>query len=102
GDRARPPVPEGDPDAGGDDDEETALPFATRVDSALVLGDEFATGGLTSNGGKSEAFVALVPLDGRPGRRVGLGAVHGDVDPPMLAARGSRLLVATPDMDAGG
>jgi hypothetical protein len=85
-----------------DSDTEAALPFATRVDSALALGDEFAAGGLTTHAGKTEAFVAIVPFDGRPGRRVGLGVVHGDVDPPLVASRGAGVLAAVADMDAGG
>jgi hypothetical protein len=96
-------APGADPDAPDDgDDDETALPFATRVDSAVALENEFAVGGLSTQGGKTEAFVALVPFDGGPGRRVGLGAVHGDVDPPLVAGNGGTLLVATADMDAGG
>lgn len=91
-----------DPDAGSEDEDEAMQPFATRVDSAVLFGDEFAAGGLTTHGGKTEAFVALVPLDGKPGRRVGLGAVHGDVDPPLLAARAGHVLAAVSDMDAGG
>ncbi|HTQ07860.1 MAG TPA: hypothetical protein VMI54_28605 [Polyangiaceae bacterium] len=98
---ARAPGAEPDPTDDTDDDE-AALPFATRVDSALALETEFAAGGLTTHGGKTEAFVAFVPLDGGPGRRVGLGAVHGDVDPPLVTGNGRRLLVATSDMDAGG
>lgn len=96
-------TPGADPDSPDDaDEDEAALPFATRVDSALALETEFAVGGLSTQGGKTEAFVALVPLDGGPGRRVGFGAVHGDVDPPLVTGNGRRLLVAVSDMDAGG
>jgi hypothetical protein len=103
GDRARSPdTSDDEPDAAADEDLEAALPFATRVDSALALGNEFAAGGLTTHAGRTEAFVALVPFDGKPGRRVGLGIVHGDVDPPLVASRGAGVLAAVADMDAGG
>lgn len=84
------------------DDTEAALPFATRVDSAVALDDAFAVGGLETHAGKTEAFVGWVPLAGGPGKRVGLGPVHGDVDPPLVAGRGGSLVVAVSDMDAGG
>jgi hypothetical protein len=97
---ARPPG--ADPGVDDGDDDEALLPFATRVDSALALGNEFAVGGLGTHGSTTEAFVAFVPFDGSPGRRVGLGAVHGDVDPPLVAGEVGTLLVAVADMDAGG
>jgi len=93
------PAGEGDD---GDDGDEAALPFATRVDSAVALDDAFAVGGLEARAGKTEAFIGWVPLAGGPGRRIGLGAVHGDVDPPLVAGRGQTLVVAVSDMDAGG
>ena len=91
-----------DADAGDEEEDQAELPFAARVEAAVALGSEFAMGGLSTQGGKTEAFVALVPFDGKPGRRVGLGPVHGDVDPPLVAGRAASLLVATADMDAGG
>jgi hypothetical protein len=102
GDAERRP-PTGD-DSGDDPDEddEAAMPFATRVDAAAVLDDAFAVGGLTTPSAKTEAFVAWVPFAGGPGRRVSLGPVHGDVDPPRVAGRGHTVLAAVADMDAGG
>jgi hypothetical protein len=94
--------PGAEPDTDDADDEEALQPFATRVDSAFVLGNDFAVGGLNTQRAKTEAFLALVPLDGSPGRRVGLGAVHGDVDPPLVTGEDDTLLVAVADMDAGG
>jgi hypothetical protein len=90
------------PDGDNEDDVVTDLPFATRVDSALALDDAFAVGGLSTEKKATEAFVGWVPLDGSPGRRVGLGTVHGDVDPPLVAGRGRSVVVAVSDMDAGG
>ena len=94
--------PGADPDTDDGDDEEALQPFATRVDSAFALGNDFAVGGLNTHRGATEAFLGLVPLDGSPGRRVGLGAVHGDVDPPLVTGQGGTWLVAVADMDAGG
>ena len=90
--------------AGEDEDEldEAALPFATRVDAAVALDDAFAVGGLETRGGKTEAFVGWVPLGGGNGKRLGLGTVHGDVDPPLVAGRGNLLVAAVSDMDAAG
>jgi len=85
-----------------DDGDQSALPFATRVDSAVALDDAFAVGGLDTQAGKTEAFVGWVPLAGGPGKRIGLGVVHGDVDPPLVAGRGQTLVAAVSDMDAGG
>ncbi len=94
--------PGADPETDDADDEEALQPFATRVDSGFVLGNDFAAGGLNTHRAATEAFLALVPLDGSPGRRVGLGAVHGDVDPPLVTGQDGTLLVAVADMDAGG
>jgi hypothetical protein len=94
--------PGADPDTDDGDDGEALQPFATRVDSAFALGNDFAVGGLSTHRATTEAFLALVPLDGSPGRRVGLGAVHGDVDPPLVTGQSDTLLVAVADMDAGG
>jgi hypothetical protein len=101
GEAGRTRAPAGD---GDDEDEvdEAALPFATRVDAAVALDDAFAVGGLETRSGKTEAFVGWVPLGGGAGKRLGLGVVHGDVDPPLVAGRGKVLVVAVEDMDAGG
>jgi hypothetical protein len=90
--------------AGDDEDEldEAALPFATRVDAAAALDEAFAVGGLETRGGKTEAFVGWVPRGGGSGKRLGLGTVHGDVDPPLVAGRGTVLGAAVSDMDAAG
>ena len=91
---------DGEDDA--DEDDEAAMPFATRVDAAVALDAAFAVGGLATPGSKTEAFVAFVPLGGGPGKRVGLGPVHGDVDPPRVAGHGHVVIAAVADMDAGG
>jgi hypothetical protein len=94
--------PGAEPSSDDGDDEEALQPFATRVDSALALGDTFVVGGLNTHRGVTDAFVAFVPLDGSTGRRVGLGSVHGDVDPPIVAGQVNSVLAAVADMDAGG
>ena len=102
GDPVRRPASADDGEEAADEEDEAALPFATRVDAAVTLDASFAVGGLATPGSKTEAFVGFIPLTGTPGRRVGLGVVHGDVDPPRLAGRGRTVIAAVADMDAGG
>jgi hypothetical protein len=85
-----------------DDDDEPDLPFATSIGSAAALSTAFAVGGIAARDGQSEAFVAFVPFDGKSGKRVALGAVHGDPDPPLVVADGERALVAVETSDASG
>lgn len=86
--------------SGEDDDPE--LPFATAIGTAVALPSGFAVSGITARDGGTEAFVAFVPQAGAPGRTVFLGAVHGDPDPPLLAADGDRVLVGVENSDAAG
>jgi hypothetical protein len=87
---------------GEDEEEDPELPFATAIGSAVALSDGFAAGGVSEVDGRTQAFVAFVPLDGKPGHTVFLGAVHGDPDPPLVAADGERVLVAVETSDASG
>lgn len=85
-----------------EEDDEPDLPFATSIGSAAALGTGFVAGGIAARDGRNEAIVAFVPLDGKPGRMLSLGAVHGDPDPPLVAADGDRALVAVETSDASG
>lgn len=93
------------PKVGDGDDDDAAdleLPFATEVGSAVALSDAFAVGGLAARDGGTDAFVGFVPFDGKPGKTLVLGAVHGDAGPPLVAADGERVLVAVENSDASG
>jgi hypothetical protein len=85
-----------------DGDEDPELPFSTAIGSAVTLSSGFAVSGVTARDGGTEAFVAFVPQGGPPGRIVFLGAVHGDPDPPIVAADGDRVLVGVENSDASG
>ncbi|HEX6275814.1 MAG TPA: hypothetical protein VFZ53_22385 [Polyangiaceae bacterium] len=85
-----------------DEDGELELPFATATGSAVAVSGGFAVGGIGARERRSEAFVAFVPADGKPGTSVSLTAVHGDPDPPLVAPDGAGALVAVETSDAGG
>lgn len=94
--RARPSVEE------DQDEDDATLPFAPHLGEGVALPGFFAVAGQRPAGGGTEDVVALVAEDGRSGRVVSLGRVYGDVDPPVLAARGAEVLLAVPDSDAKG
>jgi hypothetical protein len=84
------------------DEDDATLPFAPHLGEAVALGGYFAVAGQRPGGGGTEDVIALVADDARSGRVVSLGRVYGDVDPPVLAARGAEVLLAIPDSDAKG
>jgi hypothetical protein len=94
--RPRPPA-EDDPD-----EEAATLPFAPHLGEGVALSGYFAVPGQRPGGGGTEDVIALLADDGSSGRVVPLGRVYGDVDPPVLAARGAEVLLAIPDNDAQG
>src|SRR5262249_21951875 len=57
----------------------------------------FAVGALEQKGKTTSAVVEVLSPDAPGGRKIELGAVHGDVLPPTLVAQGRDLLVAQPD-----
>ncbi|MBX3126960.1 MAG: hypothetical protein KF718_09600 [Polyangiaceae bacterium] len=90
-------------DAGEEEDEPAApLPFAVELGGAVAHDGGFAVSALSAKGGGTTALVALVDGAGKGGRLVQLGATHGDVEPPRLAARGAAVVAVVPDSDAGG
>ena len=90
------------PTKASDEDGDLELPFATATGSAVAVSGGFAVSGIAARDGRSEAFVAFVPADGNPGKSVFLVQVHGDPDPPLVAADGEGALVAVETSDAGG
>ncbi|HVR19874.1 MAG TPA: hypothetical protein VMS65_09260, partial [Polyangiaceae bacterium] len=90
------------PAKASDEDGDLELPFATATGSAVALSGGFAVGGIAARDGRTEAFVAFVPADGKSGKSVFLAKVHGDPDPPLVAADGAGTLVAVETSDAGG
>ncbi len=91
----------GERSASADGGEEATLPFAVELGSATSRAGGFAVGALRAQGGGVGALVALLDENAGAGKIIDLGRTHGDVDPPRVAARGARLVVAVPDSDAG-
>lgn len=71
---------------------------AVEVGDVIALGDAFAVAGLRS-GAATSVFVTWVDGYGKQ-KTIDLGKVHGAVEPPLLAATGSNLIVAVTDNDA--
>lgn len=86
----------------GDNNNDVALPFAVDLGSAVPTSKGFAVSALQSEDGGTAAVVALVGPDADSGKLVELGHVYGDADPPRLAARDGRLVVALAGNDASG
>jgi hypothetical protein len=80
-----------------EEDEAVDLPFAPEIGGATAIDDAFAVGVLEPRGKSTNA--ALLVLGGAlpAGKKVDLGAVHGDVVAPHAVASGHALLVAVPD-----
>jgi hypothetical protein len=87
-------------EAEGDDD--IVLPFASTVGEASAFDGGFAIGAVRTERGVSEAVLAFVGREAKPGRIVSLGRVFGDPEPPLVAARKDITVVAVPDGDASG
>jgi hypothetical protein len=87
---------------GAEGDDDIVLPFASTVGEASAFEGGFAIGAVRTERGTSEAVLALVGHDAKPGRIVSLGRVFGDPEPPLVAARKDITVVAVPDGDANG
>lgn len=85
---------------GGEPDE--LLPFAAEVGEAVPWRDGFAVGAIAEEGRRATAQVVLLDAQAKLVRAVSLGAAHGDVDPPRVAARGDRLVVAMVEPQPNG
>ncbi len=79
------------------DDPETAQPFAVEIGDAAAFQKGFAVAALESTGNETRALVATLSSDAARGKVVDLGRVHGDVEPPRLAARGADVFFALAD-----
>lgn len=83
-----------------EDERDVELPFAVELGSARSDGQRFAVGGLESQRGQNQAFFAVTEADGRSGRRVSLGRVFGDVEPPAVAPYKGGFFALVADSDA--
>lgn len=86
----------------GQDEEAIDLPFSTELGEARAGERGFAVPAIDHRTGASFAIVALIDRSASAGQIVELGRVYGGVEPPVVAALGSRWLIALPTRDAGG
>jgi hypothetical protein len=84
----------------GDEDTEPEAGPNLELGPAVATSEGFAVGVLRL-GKTTRAELVLVGVAGQA-RKVELGEVHGQVDPPRLASHGGALLVALVDNDSSG
>lgn len=77
-------------------------PFATELGSAVAVGGGFAVTALETKNSITQAFLMQAFRERSGPERVELGPVHGDVQPPALAAAKDSLILAVSDNNAGG
>lgn len=89
---------------GADEDDDSGLdvPFAINVGDGLAFDGGYAVTAIDGRAGRSQALLATMTADAHQGRKLDLGRVFGDADPPRLAGNAERLVLAIADMDAGG
>jgi hypothetical protein len=85
-----------------DDDSGVDVPFAINVGDGLAFDGGFAVTAIDGRAGNSQALLAVMTEDAHQGRKIDLGRVFGDADPPHVAGNSQRLVVAIADMDAAG
>src|ERR1700690_3752759 len=85
-----------------EDDSGLDVPFGINVGQAVGYPGGFAVSAIDGGGGKSIAVLALLGADAQNGRKVELGRVYGDADPPRIAGDARTLVVVLADMDAAG
>ncbi|HEX4335311.1 MAG TPA: hypothetical protein VH062_05320 [Polyangiaceae bacterium] len=73
------------------------LPFAPEIGGATAFDEAFAVGVLEPRGKTTSAALLVVGGALSTGKKVDLGAVHGDVLAPRAVTSGSALIVAVPD-----
>jgi hypothetical protein len=85
-----------------EDDSGLDIPFGINVGQAVGYTGGFAVSAIDGRGGKSIAFLALLGADAQNGRKIELGRVYGDADPPRIAGDARTLVAVLADMDAAG
>lgn len=85
------------PEKSIDVDDDVGLPFAPEVGSGIPFEDGFAVGALEpTKDGMNAVVLVLSPALAAP-KRIDLGRVHGDVEPPLPSVAGGALVVAVND-----
>jgi hypothetical protein len=73
------------------------VPFAPEIGGATPIKGAFAVGVLEPRGKSTNAALLVLGGELPGGKKIDLGAVHGDVVAPHAVASGGALLVAVPD-----
>ncbi|HKQ68732.1 MAG TPA: hypothetical protein VJT73_05300 [Polyangiaceae bacterium] len=81
---------------------EEILPFAAEVGDAVAWAGGFAVGAVHESEKARAVSVVTLDADGKNGKVISLGAAHGDIEPPRLAARGSLLVVGVLEPEPNG
>ena len=89
---------------GPDDEDDSGLdvPFGINVGQAMGFEGGFVVSAIDGRGGKSHAILGILGPNAENGRRIDLGRVYGDADPPGIAGNARNLVAALADMDAAG
>ncbi len=85
-----------------DDDSGLDIPFGINIGQALGYAGGFAVPAIDGRGGKSSAILALLGAEAQNGRKIDLGRVYGDADPPRIAGDALTIVAVLADMDASG
>lgn len=89
-------------DADAGPPEPSLAPFAIEIGRAAAFDGGFAVGVLRQEEGGAVASVVTVGPDGRAGKLVKLARLRGDMNPPVVAGRGSASLAAMVEPNASG
>lgn len=89
---------------GAEDDDDSGLdvPFGINIGQAMGYEGGFAVSAIDASGKKNDAILALWGSDAKNARRIDLGRVFGDADPPRVAGNDRSLVAAVADLDAAG
>jgi hypothetical protein len=78
------------------------LPFASEVGDGVSWAGGFAVGVLHETDAALALAVVTLGPDGDNAQTIGLGAAHGDVEPPRIAARGNVLVAGVLEPEPNG
>jgi hypothetical protein len=85
-----------------EDDSGIDVPFGINVGQAMGYEGGFAVSAIDGRAGRSHAVLAVMGKNAQNGKKLDLGRVYGDPDPPHIAGDSRNLVLALADMDAAG
>ncbi len=87
---------------GEEDDSGIDVPFGINVGQAMGYDGGFAVTAIDGHAGKIHAVLAVMGQNAQNGKKLDLGQVYGDPDPPHIVGDSRNLVLALADMDAAG